>query len=425
MDISEKAQKNLRIFPYYKMFAWDLLFYYAIIFIFLVKAKGFTASQIFFVDAFYPIFKFTFQFICIHIADSLGKYKALLIGNIFINLAILAIILCTNFYSLIFANLLLAIGYNLKDFCEPPFLSSSILNKEKKKEIFTRTEGNANAKFYFFDALCSIIAGLLFTLNNYLPLIFCLICSVVGTIIAFHLEAIEEPVKIVSHKRNNLYKSFKSLILILRDILKSKRMISLIIYSAFFTSLVVVFKTYMNSLLVDLHLSDIYFGIIFALISIISAISSRHQSYFHKKYKNRALTVFVMPILISMFLTGITVSYHFSPIIMYLCIIMMVLFYAIFRGPYYTLIKRYLNSFVPVPVATKIYAIESACDSIVRSLTYFFSSFLFNKTTTSFALIVFSGVFLLIFIAILDYMKPHVGLKPEEYPDTDMRIGIH
>ena len=85
MEESVGLEKNLKLYPIYKMFSWDLLFYYAIIFLFLLKAKGLSASEIFFADAFYPIFKLLFQFRCIRISDYLGKRKAILIGNIFVN----------------------------------------------------------------------------------------------------------------------------------------------------------------------------------------------------------------------------------------------------------------------------------------------------------------------------------------------------
>ena len=94
MEDNSNLQKNIKKFPIYKMFAWDLLFYYAIIFLFLVKAKGLTTSQILFADAFYTLARFLFQIFCIRIIDRLGSKNSLLFGNICINIAVLIIILC-------------------------------------------------------------------------------------------------------------------------------------------------------------------------------------------------------------------------------------------------------------------------------------------------------------------------------------------
>ena len=71
-----RAKKyNSKIFPIYKMFSWDLLFYYSIIFLFLTQTKGFTASNVLFVDAFYPLFKLLLQIPCVNIVESFGKRK--------------------------------------------------------------------------------------------------------------------------------------------------------------------------------------------------------------------------------------------------------------------------------------------------------------------------------------------------------------
>jgi len=36
----EKKNINVKLFPFYKMLSWDLLFWYAIIFLYLVQVKG-------------------------------------------------------------------------------------------------------------------------------------------------------------------------------------------------------------------------------------------------------------------------------------------------------------------------------------------------------------------------------------------------
>ena len=47
----EKNKKhNLKLYFLYKAFSWDLLFYYAISFMFLNAYKGLTAAEIIFAD---------------------------------------------------------------------------------------------------------------------------------------------------------------------------------------------------------------------------------------------------------------------------------------------------------------------------------------------------------------------------------------
>ena len=60
-QLESKKRKNIIIYFFYKMFSFDLLFYYAISFLYLNEFKGIPAAQIILADAFYPIFKVLFQ----------------------------------------------------------------------------------------------------------------------------------------------------------------------------------------------------------------------------------------------------------------------------------------------------------------------------------------------------------------------------
>ena len=78
-QISEKLLKikkfNAKLFPIYKMFSWDLLFYYSVSFLFLTQVKGFTTSNVLILDAVYTISKFISQIPCINITELIRKKK--------------------------------------------------------------------------------------------------------------------------------------------------------------------------------------------------------------------------------------------------------------------------------------------------------------------------------------------------------------
>lgn len=334
-------------------------------------------------------------------------------------LGIISIILCKSINGVILANFLFAIGYNFKEVCEAPFLNASIFDKTKRREIFSKIDGNSSSLFYVLDAVAAAATGFLFTFNYYLPLFFCLSFSVIGTIIAFSFE------NTTSKDVKRTVTSTKDLKDIFKHIFKSDRLRSLILFAAFFSSFLAVFKTYMNSLLVDLNMPDLYFGFLTAGIQVVASFASKNQNYFQNKYKNRTLTFFAIPISISLIITGLAVICNFPHALIYASTALMILLYAVVKGPYYTLIKRYLNSFVSSSITTKIYSANSMCDSMFRSLTYLLSSYLLGITTTSFALVIIGSIFSLIFIILLDYMKTRVGLNPEEYKASDTQIGTN
>ena len=75
----EKAKKiNVNLYTRYKMFSWDLLFYYAIIFLFFTQTKGINAADVLLAESFYPIFKIIFLIPATLLIDSLGKRKSLI-----------------------------------------------------------------------------------------------------------------------------------------------------------------------------------------------------------------------------------------------------------------------------------------------------------------------------------------------------------
>ena len=66
------------------MLSWDLLFYYAIIFLFFTQTKGISAADVLLAESFYPIFKMIFLVPATILINSLGKRKSLIIGNFFV-----------------------------------------------------------------------------------------------------------------------------------------------------------------------------------------------------------------------------------------------------------------------------------------------------------------------------------------------------
>ena len=81
-ELIRKREHNQTLYKFYKMFSWDLLFYYAISFLFLHETKGLSTSQIIFADAFYPLFTIILQLPCTILVEKFGKKKSLILGNL-------------------------------------------------------------------------------------------------------------------------------------------------------------------------------------------------------------------------------------------------------------------------------------------------------------------------------------------------------
>ena len=56
-----KKKKNIELYKPYKIFSYDLIFYYAIIYLFLTMEKGLSPAQVLEFDAFYIFFRLIVQ----------------------------------------------------------------------------------------------------------------------------------------------------------------------------------------------------------------------------------------------------------------------------------------------------------------------------------------------------------------------------
>lgn len=424
-QVSEKILNaknyNAKIFPIYKLFSWDLLFYYSIVFLFLTQAKGLTASNILFSDSFYTLFKFIFQIPSVNLVETLGRRRSLLIANVLVALSVLMFILTKNLSHAILANSVMGIGYALKEICDPSFLRDCITAKEHKGTAFTKIDGKGCTYWYIFDAISSVSCGFLFVINKYFPMLLCLAMCIISCIIAYHFKSYEEPGKKVKLENSSDFKTyFKDLKIAFRNIFKSNRLKALFLFSGLFASIIAIRSTIASSLFSDIGVKEEYFGIIFAILQIFASIAAKTQNFFHKALRNNLLTYFSLVYCIAFLTVGITAAFSknltFSFTIIFICFA----FQYFIKGAYYTIQKRYLNSFSSSTMSPKIYSADLMVESLFRVVICYIASFLLDVTTTAYATSILGCVFTVAFIFTLDYMKDKIGLQPEEYKKSDI-----
>ncbi len=422
MDEQMIKKNNMKLYPIYKMFAWDLLFYYAIIFLFQTQVKGLSPALVLLGDSFYAIFRVAFQIFCINIVDSFGKQKALLLGNILVSTSILILLLGNSFFTLIIlVNIIQAIGFNFKASCEPAILSDSIPQSSSSSKLYSKIEGKGNSFYYIFDAISSASTGFLYVVNPYIPIIICFIFCLVSTIISL---AFNEPIDDLKNKQKQKSVGFisyyKDILKTFKQIIRSSRLKALLIFSLCFWAILSVFTTLRSSILVDIGVPEQYFGIIVACYQVIASISSRKQQWFHNRFRNRALTFFAFVISLSFIFTGLLVVCNISYTVSLSIVLLTITLIGIIKGPYLTLIQKYFNSFSNHEVNTKIFAVKSLLENLGRLALSLFASFLLSITTTAYTYIIIGFMFFIIFIFLLNYMKTRVGLRPDKYPKEDL-----
>ena len=419
MDITKAKEINVNLYTRYKMLSWDLLFYYAIIFLFFTQTKGISAADVLLAESFYPIFKIIFLIPATILIDSLGKRKSLIIGNFFLFLSILTYIIGLNFVFIVVGELLSAIGFIIKGVCESNMIYDSLEKDEKRGTRFAKIEGKGTSYYYYIDAVSSVIAGLLFSINGYIPMILCLICTVISLYLSTKFKDIDEKHKVDKYK---IYKECKDLFNSFKLFGKSPRLKNLIFFGALISAIILSLTMLRSSIMQDIGIPSEYFGIIFAVLGLVSGIAAKNENRFHKKFRNRTLTSLAIPLVFSCIVIGVFCSANLGYGANVAVVLMAFLVQYIARGPFYPLIKQYMNNFTTASLRNKISSSFNLLENILRFLITFAASNLLRVTTTANTFTVLGCILSIIVVLMLDNMKKKVGLKPEQYSSRDTKI---
>lgn len=253
-------------------------------------------------------------------------------------------------------------------------------------------------------------------------MIICFMLCVLSVIVSCKFKDIHRYKRMEKNKTTSFKDTFKDLKQVFTFIFRSSRLKDLILFNAILTSTLAILTTLRSSILTDISLPEQYFGIIFAIAGIISGISSARSGWFHNKFKNRTLKVLGMSVCVSMILMGVPsiLGFNFGLTLEVLLLLFIVQF--VMKGPFYTLIKRYLNSFSTSSMRPKILAASDFVYSITRAIFSFVGSWLLGFTSTAYVCVILGCIFTILTTLLLDRMRHTVGLKPEQYPEKDIKF---
>lgn len=334
-------------------------------------------------------------------------------------LSVLTYIFATNFETIVLGQFFSAVGYVIKGICEANMLYDSLEKNEKRGINFSKIDGKATSLYYYIDGVSSVISGFLFAINGYLPLIFCLFITMISVIMSMKFEETDD---IQEKEKIKITKEFIDLGKFLKNIFGSPRLRNLLIFGTVFSGILSVLVTLRSSILSDIGVPSQYFGIIFAILGIISGISAKNQHKIHGKFRNKTLASLALPVVISCIFLGLWCNIGVSYIATLVVVIGIFFIQYVAKGPFYTLIRQYLNNFTTSSLRNKISSSYNMLESFFRFVISLFASFLLRYTTTANTLTIIGCIATVVIVLMLDNMRTKVGLKPEEYKEKDTKI---
>ena len=250
--IINARKQNMKIYSIYRAISLDLIFYYAIEFLFLTQVKNITPSQVVLSVSFYAIFMIFLQIPASIIIDKLGTRKCTILANIFNSIFVFLIINVKNIQTLIFAQFFSALCFSLKDISDTTLLEYSIPSSRKKGDIYSKIEGKGYQNYFLIDSITAVISGFLYVVNPYIPMIISLIFTIISTIMSLGFKDIEKIKENQEEKKQIERHYFKELKEGMSFIIKSQRLRSLFLYVGISWGIFALIGTYRNSILVDI-----------------------------------------------------------------------------------------------------------------------------------------------------------------------------
>ena len=415
--ISQIRRKNAKLYSIYKMFSWDLLFFYSIEFLFYTTTKKITASEVLIVSGIFMVFKIITQIPAVAIIEYLGKRKSLILGNSMMILYILSLVFIPGVASIVIANLIYAIAFNIKDLAGPNLLYDSTATRGGSG-LYTKLEAKGGSWYYLIDGVASLTAGYLFVIDNYLPIYICLAFIIISTILSFGFQDVYQPQKkkihILKQYGTDMKQSFKF-------ILHSKRIRALILFGAIFYGIIEMMDTYRADLLVDIGIPAEYFSMIFAVLTFIRGISVSFQEQIEKRFKNRTLTVISLVYIVSAIIVGVLASAYTGSLVIAI-ILMMYAIQKMFSAIWYILESKYVRNYTIPETRNKISFIYEFIAGITGSTIVILGGILLDYIPAANAILITSLISLAVMTLTLDYMRTRFGLKPEQYKKEDIEF---
>lgn len=345
--------RNIKIYPFYLAFSWDVIFVWTIIILFYTNVKGLSYSQAIFLDSLLYISAFALS---VPVSKLVAKIKPILasqIANLFVILFLILVMFGTHYFVFIIAEVCCSIFMIISNIKNSIILSDTLRVVKRDKE-YNRIYGGGIGIYYFVDAICSIFATYIYQYNPYI----CFIAAI-GVMILVELLSLllKEPSKFVDSNVDLKAIKVEEKLTKTQVTKKSKKkfwsafLISMLAYCLFFRGIASIDSSVLKVYLQELTNNSIIplwsFGILYAGYRLSNSLASKFQFKYELKFGVRSLIIFCSIGILALLGTGLI--YLYAPINLVTIIITLALFYLFssIRPANHVFIMNYIQVCLP------------------------------------------------------------------------------
>ncbi|MEC9489141.1 MAG: MFS transporter [Halanaerobium sp.] len=385
--------KNIRRYYYYSTFAELLILGPIIVLYFL--AKGLSFTEVMLLQSIASICVVLFEVPTGAVADRLGRKHSLILGALLWAVSLAIYIIGNSFFVFALAEMLFSLGATLKSGADTALIYDSLQMVEREGE-FQEIEGQARSLSLYAQAVGSIIAGFVYEVNIYLPLIISIGFMIVTILITLTFA---EPAAQETHLARGR-KYFDQIKESGRYIFKHEKIKAVIIFSmvffVFYRMGFWLFQPYMESVQIPVR----YFGVIFFIFNLVAALTSKRVHIIMSLTKPRTLTFMAFLLIVSFVLMGfITVQLGFLAILLQ----------QVARGLYRPVTRKYLNKHIPSDMRATILSFQSLAANIAVAASYPFMGLLKDHSNIFVTHRILAALMLVMTIFTIRYMNKRLG----------------
>lgn len=186
----KKIHFSNKIYPLFSGLSGDLLFWIAINMLFLTNVKHLSVVEINSLTSLSVIVVIFTQSLIFKIIKKIGNVNSVRLGTILLLIAALLLTFSNTYLFILLGNILYEIAFLFKN------MDTVILRKnlkyENKVDDYIKVQSKSTTVYSFVTMLIALVAGFLYNINPYLPMILCIIFCINNVILSNFIYEVKD-----------------------------------------------------------------------------------------------------------------------------------------------------------------------------------------------------------------------------------------
>lgn len=181
----QKIAKFNKIFPWYAGLSSDLLFWVAIDTLFLTVVKNFNASQIVSLTTISLITCIILQIPLLKIIKKIGNTSSIRLGSFLLLLSSMLLTFGNNYIIISIGKICYEIAFTFQNMSNIALKNN--LELQNRGDDYIKIKTKASTIYAIITMIISFIASIVFNINNYLPMLLCILFCLICFVLSFNI----------------------------------------------------------------------------------------------------------------------------------------------------------------------------------------------------------------------------------------------